>query len=69
MKNSILLKVFVCALCCPVPFFMAFAERPNVVFLLSDDHGWKDYGFMGHAHVQTPNLDQLASEGLIYERG
>ena len=24
---------------------------------------------MGHAHVQTPNLDQLASEGLIYERG
>ena len=44
-------------------------SRPNVVFLLSDDQGWSDYGFMGHPHVQTPNLDRLASEGLLYERG
>ena len=49
---------------------MLHAEtRPNVVFLLSDDQGWLDYGFMGHPHVQTPNLDRLASEGLLYERG
>ena len=44
-------------------------DRPNVVFLLSDDQGWMDYGFMGHPHVQTPHLDKLASEGLLYERG
>jgi len=44
-------------------------DRPNVVFLLSDDQGWQDYGFMGHSHVKTPNLDRLANEGLIYERG
>lgn len=44
-------------------------DRPNVVFLLSDDQGWMDYGFMGHPHVQTPNLDKLSSEGLLYERG
>ena len=44
-------------------------ERPNVVFLLSDDQGWMDYGFMGHSHLQTPNLDRLAGEGLVYERG
>ncbi len=36
---------------------IAHADRPNVVFLLSDDQGWNDYGFMGHAHVQTPNID------------
>jgi uncharacterized sulfatase len=47
----------------------AQAERPNVVFLLSDDHGWNDYGFMGHPHVQTPNIDRLARAGLVYERG
>ncbi|WP_040766436.1 sulfatase-like hydrolase/transferase, partial [Novipirellula maiorica] len=47
----------------------ARAERPNVVFLLSDDQGWDDYGFMGHPHLQTPNLDQLAKSGLLYERG
>lgn len=45
------------------------ADRPNVVFLLSDDQGWGDYGFMGHPHVKTPNLDQMATAGLLYERG
>lgn len=44
-------------------------QRPNVVFLLSDDQGWTDYGFMGHPHIQTPNLDQLAKESVLYERG
>ncbi len=33
---------------------------PNVVLLISDDQSWTDYGFMGHPHVQTPNLDRLA---------
>jgi uncharacterized sulfatase len=44
-------------------------DRPNVVFILSDDQSWDDYGFMGHPHLKTPHLDQLAGEGLIYERG
>ena len=41
----------------------------NVVFVLSDDQSWSDYGFMGHPHIKTPNLDRLAAEGLVYERG
>ena len=45
------------------------AGHPNVVFILSDDQSWDDYGFMGHPHLKTPNLDQLAGEGLVYERG
>ncbi len=48
---------------------IAHAAPPNVVFLLSDDQGWADYGFMGHPKVQTPNLDRLAGDGLLYERG
>ena len=44
-------------------------DKPNVVFILSDDQSWDDYGFMGHPHLKTPNLDQLAGEGLVYERG
>lgn len=44
-------------------------DKPNVVFILSDDQGWGDYGFMGHPHIKTPNLDRLAGEGLVYERG
>jgi arylsulfatase A-like enzyme len=47
----------------------AGAERPNVILLISDDQGWTDYGFMGHVHIKTPHIDQLASQGLVYERG
>ena len=42
---------------------------PNVVILLSDDQGWTDYGFMGHPHIQTPHLDRLARESLVFTRG
>src|SRR5258707_12035484 len=45
------------------------AAPPNVVILLSDDQGWTDYGFMGHEHVQTPHLDKLASQSLVFRRG
>ena len=45
------------------------SEKPNVVFILSDDQSWGDYGFMGHPNLKTPNLDQFGGEGLVYERG
>lgn len=32
---------------------------PNVVFIISDDHGWSDYSFMNHPRVRTPNIDRL----------
>lgn len=42
---------------------------PNVVLIVSDDHHWADYGFMGHPVVKTPHLDQLASESRLFPRG
>lgn len=51
---------------------VSFAEAgspPNVLFILSDDQGWGDYGFMGNEQVKTPHLDQLASESLVFENG
>lgn len=47
----------------------ATAAPPNVVMILGDDQGWHDYGFMGHPHIKTPNLDRLASEGLLFKHG
>jgi len=43
--------------------------RPNVLLIVSDDQAWTDYGFMGHPHLQTPNLDRLAHESLAFRRG
>lgn len=42
---------------------------PNVIFIISDDQGWNDYGFMGHSHIATPSLDRLAARSLVFERG
>jgi arylsulfatase A-like enzyme len=48
----------------------AAAEAPpNVILILSDDLGFTDYGFMGHKTVQTPNIDRMASQSLLYTRG
>ncbi|MEO8498832.1 MAG: sulfatase-like hydrolase/transferase, partial [Planctomycetota bacterium] len=44
------------------------AERPNIVMILSDDQAWTDYGFMGHEAIETPHLDRLASQSVVFER-
>ncbi len=44
-------------------------KPPNILLILSDDHAWNDYGFMGHEIVKTPSLDKLAAEGVTYKRG
>ncbi len=42
---------------------------PHIVMIVSDDHGWGDYGFMGHPHLRTPHIDRLARESLAFTRG
>ena len=45
------------------------SSPPNIVFIISDDQAWGDYGFLGHEHIETPRLDQLAKESLTFPRG
>lgn len=47
----------------------AQSQLPNIIYILSDDHAWTDYSFAGHPHIQTPNIDRLAAEGLTFSRG
>lgn len=41
-------------------------RRPNFVFLFSDDHHFQCLGAAGNPHIHTPNLDRLASRGLLF---
>lgn len=43
-------------------------ERPNIVFLMSDDQTIYSLGCYGTPHVQTPNIDQLARDGLVFDK-
>jgi alanine racemase len=45
------------------------AAAPNIVFIISDDHAWTDYGFMGHKVIETPHLDRFAARSAVFERG
>ena len=42
---------------------------PNVVLLIADDMGYRDFGFMGHHQIQTPRIDHLARQSLTFRRG
>ncbi|KAA5545309.1 sulfatase [Roseiconus nitratireducens] len=49
-----------------LPAAQASAERPNIVLIFVDDLGWKDVGCYGNEFVETPNIDQLAAEGVRF---
>lgn len=46
----------------------SFAAKPNILFLLSDDHSYPFLSCYGDKNVKTPTLDQLASEGMKFHR-
>ena len=41
---------------------------PNVILIMSDDQGWGDVGFNGNEEIKTPQLDQMAENGVRFDR-
>ncbi len=44
----------------------ATPPSPNIVYILADDLGYGDLGCYGQTHFQTPNLDKMAGEGMLF---
>ncbi|MCP4811550.1 MAG: sulfatase-like hydrolase/transferase, partial [Planctomycetaceae bacterium] len=68
MKQKIIITLW-SALFVLCAFTASAADRPNIVYIISDDQAWTDYGFMGHPHIRTPNLDKLTRQSVVFERG
>jgi len=47
----------------------AAEKRSNIVLIFADDLGWKDVGYHGSDSNETPHLDRLASEGMVFTAG
>jgi arylsulfatase len=43
-------------------------EKPNIIFILADDLGYGDVGVYGQKKIETPNIDRLASDGMMFTR-
>lgn len=41
-------------------------SKPNIIFILCDDMGYGDLGCYGQKYIQTPNLDRMAAEGMLF---
>jgi arylsulfatase A-like enzyme len=41
-------------------------EKPNIIFILTDDQRWDALGYAGNPIIQTPNMDALAASGLYF---
>jgi arylsulfatase A-like enzyme len=47
-------------------FTVSAADRPNIVFILTDDQRWDSLGCYGNPVIQTPNIDRLAENGTLF---
>ena len=45
---------------------VSIRKKPNIVFICSDQHSYKYAGYAGHPVVKTPNLDRIASQGVVF---
>lgn len=57
---------FLFAFCFSLNFCAAQNKRPNILIILIDDMGWRDVGFMGSKYYETPVMDSLAAQGMVF---
>lgn len=67
-KGSLLVCCLVFLLACNPQKELA-EQRPNVLFILADDFGNHDMSSMGSDFYETPNLDKIANEGMVFTNG
>lgn len=68
-KASIQVVLLVITLCFNQAINAQRDDRPNLIVILADDLGYADLGFTGSKEIETPNLDKLAGNGVVFENG
>lgn len=64
MKTFFLISLFICLLNSSV----TLAQKPNIIFIFADDLGYGEIGCYGQQKIETPNIDQLAKNGMKFNQ-
>lgn len=62
MRSCLIVIIYFLSVAC------ANADRPSIILVMADDQGWGDTGYNGHPVVETPNLDLMAKESMVFNR-
>src|SRR5262249_32833246 len=65
-RNPWMMFLGLCLLLCPRAVGLAAVAKPNIVFILADDLGIRDLHCYGRQDHHTPNLDRLATQGMLF---
>jgi arylsulfatase A-like enzyme len=68
MRLSIAAVVLAAVFCLNLSSFAAEASRPNILFIMADDHGYQAISAYGSRMNKTPHIDRLAKEGMRFDR-
>lgn len=58
--------LLLCSSCKDVENAAADSQRPNIIFIMSDDHAYQAISAYGGDLIQTPNIDRIADEGIMF---
>ena len=67
MKSLAYLFIIFLAIGCTSQPTETAHKKPNIVFIMSDDHAYQAISAFGHGLIQTPSIDRLAKEGILFE--
>ncbi len=76
IMNVIINSVILVALCCGLTSNLSAQDkadsskkRPNIIIIVSDDHAYQAISAYGNKLMQTPNIDRIAKEGVLFNKG
>uniref|UniRef100_A0A3P8UEL6 Galactosamine (N-acetyl)-6-sulfatase n=1 Tax=Cynoglossus semilaevis TaxID=244447 RepID=A0A3P8UEL6_CYNSE len=64
--SGLALALFTSLICCSLALKSPNESLPNIIIMLMDDMGWGDLGVFGQPSKETPNLDAMAAQGMLF---
>ncbi|XP_029283150.1 LOW QUALITY PROTEIN: N-acetylgalactosamine-6-sulfatase [Cottoperca gobio] len=66
VMSTVTLTLFCAIICCALTEKPSNVSSPNIIIMLMDDMGWGDLGLFGQPSKETPNLDAMAAQGMLF---